>query len=184
MKASRSFSFEKLKRGELGISSVGGAYLAEAAEFCLQHHSHLKPVLIHLTGHLRDSASLEWGEHIDAKSLSRTHGDLKRAVEDGAYGIAIVLATGTTGIPSAMKSPQSTGFDYWLTSGDERNFFEARLEVSGLLKGNQAEIAQREKKKIKTTGRSDDTQLPAYIFIVEFGAPEARIMKRVPGEGH
>jgi hypothetical protein len=183
MKVSRSFAFDRLKRGELGISAVSGASLAEAAEYCLQHHKHTKPVLLSLTGDLRDSASLEWG-YLDSNLLSRTYGDLKRAAEDGAYGIAIVLATETTGIPSVMKSPQGTGFDYWLTSGDERNFFEARLEVSGLLKGTQAEIKQREKTKVRQTVVSDDTRLPAYILIVEFGTPEARILKRVPGEDH
>jgi hypothetical protein len=140
--------------------------------------------LINLTGDFHDSASLEWKD-IDARLLSRTYGDLRRAAEDGAYGIAIVLATETTGIPSVMKSPQGTGFDYWLTSGDERNnFFEARLEVSGLLKGSQSEIKEREKTKVRQTQRSDDTRLPAYILIVEFGAPEARIVKRFPGEAH
>jgi hypothetical protein len=184
MKSSRSFAFDKLRRGQLGISAVSGASFAEAAEFCLQHHGHAKPVLINLTGDFHDSASLEWKD-IDARLLSRTYGDLRRAAEDGAYGIAIVLATETTGIPSVMKSPQGTGFDYWLTSGDERNnFFEARLEVSGLLQGSQSEIKEREKTKVRQTQRSDDTRLPAYILIVEFGAPEARIVKRFPGEAH
>ena len=81
-----------------------------------------------------------------------------------------------------MKAPQGTGFDYWLTSNDERNFFEARLEVSGLLKGTQAEIAQRQREKLRQTLRSDDTRLPAYVLIVEFGLPEARIVKRAEME--
>jgi hypothetical protein len=177
MKARRSLAFDKLKQGQLGISTAGGTYFAEAAEFCLHHHGHAKPVLINIRGMLHDSIPLEW-EAVDAQIASRTHGDAKRAAEDGAYGVAIVLATETTGIPSAMKVPQGTGFDYWLTSGDENNFFEARLEVSGLLKGSQAQIAQREKTKLQQTKRSDDTRLPAYVCIVEFGTPEARLVKR------
>ncbi len=184
MNSSHSIAFGKLRRGQLGISSAGGSYLAEAAEFCLQRHNHAKPVLIHLTGDSRNSALLSWGEeNIETELLRRTHCDLKRAAEDGAYGIAIVLATEITGIPSVMKSPQGTGIDYWLTSDDERNFFEARLEVSGILKGSKEDIDQRQRTKLVQTERSDDTRLPAYIFIVEFGTPEARIVKRVPVEG-
>jgi hypothetical protein len=106
MEPTNSFAFEKLRQGQLGISAVCGGYLTEAAEFCLHHNGHARPVLVHLTGDLCNSASLEWAE-IDANLLGRTHGDLKRAVEDGAYAVAIVFATETTGMKGAMKSPQS-----------------------------------------------------------------------------
>jgi hypothetical protein len=176
--SARRLHFEKLKAGQLGISPVSGSYLAEAAAFCLDHNGHTHPVLLSLSGDYEESAVLEWSE-VDRASLSRSHGDLKRASEDGAYGLAIVVATETTGIPNVMKAPQGTGFDYWLTRGDDRkNFFEARLEVSGLLTGTVAEVSQRYKVKSAQVTRSDDTRLPAYICIVEFGTPEARLIQR------
>src|SRR4051794_21278410 len=126
------FSFRELAAGNLGISARSGAALAESAEFCLHHNHHAEPVQLKLSGDIAGRGCLEWAAP-EAISASRTYGDLKRATEDGACAVAIVVVTQTERIPAVMKASQGTGFDYWLTSNDDTNLFLARLEVSGIL---------------------------------------------------
>ena len=54
---------------------------------------------------------------------------------------------------------------------------KARLEVSGILCGTDGVINSRIKLKLKQTERSDGT-LPAYIVVVEFGYPKAKVVEK------
>lgn len=171
------FSFRKLAEGKLGLSARSGSALAESAEFCLHHSGHPECVGLTLSGDITGAGILEWSAP-EARVASRTYGDLKRAAEDGACAVAIVVVTQTEGFPAVMKASQGPGFDYWLTSNDDTNLFLARLEVSGILKGSASNIATREQTKIEQTQNSDDTKLIAYTAIVEFGGPEVKTTKR------
>ena len=68
--------------------------------------------------------------------------------------------------------------DYWMTGDDDAEIFLARLEVSGIFKGSSSQIGSKLKTKLEQTKASDDTKLPAYAAIVEFGSPEIRVSKR------
>ena len=171
------FSFAELAEGKLGISARSGSALAESAEFCLDYHDHPKPVPLKLSGDITGTGSLEWSAP-NAQTASRTYADRKRATEDGACALAIVVVTQTSGFPAVMKASQGTGVDYWLTENDDTNLFLARLEVSGILEGSASHIRTREQIKIEQTKKSDETKLPAYTTIVEFGSPEVKITKR------
>jgi hypothetical protein len=171
------FSFRKLAEGKIGLSGRSGSALAESAEFCLHHNGHPELVSLTLSGDISGVGTLEWSAP-EPTIASRTYGDLKRAAEDGACAVAIVVVTQSEGFPAVMKASQGPGFDYWLTSDDDTNLFLARLEVSGILKGSVSSIETREQTKIKQTRKSDDTRLPAYTAIVEFGSPEVKTTKR------
>ena len=80
--------------------------------------------------------------------------------------------------PGVAKSPIGTGMDYWMTGDDDSEIFLARLEVSGIFKGSSSQIGRRLEVKLEQTKASDDTRLPAYAAIVEFGSPEIRVSKR------
>jgi len=80
--------------------------------------------------------------------------------------------------PAVAKSPIGTGMDYWMTGDDDAEIFLARLEVSGIFKGSSNQIGSRLQTKLEQTKASDDTKLPAYAAIVEFGSPEIRVSKR------
>jgi hypothetical protein len=171
------FSFRKLAEGKVGLSSRSGSALAESAEFCLHHNGHPELVTLTLSGDISGAGTLEWSAP-EPNIASRTYGDLKRTVEDGACAVAIVVVTQLEGFPAVMKASQGPGFDYWLTSNDDTNLFLARLEVSGILKGSESTITTREQTKIEQTRKSDDTRLTAYTAIVEFGGPGVRTTKR------
>jgi hypothetical protein len=55
---------------------------------------------------------------------------------------------------------------------------KARLEVSGILRGSTKRINTRLKARLEKTMRSDDLTLKAYVVIVEFGAPQAKVAER------
>lgn len=55
---------------------------------------------------------------------------------------------------------------------------KARLEVSGIRNGNQKVVTARVRAKLAQTEVSDETRLPAYIVVVEFGQPVADVRQR------
>jgi hypothetical protein len=175
---SLTLSFDALKNGQLGISAVYGSFLAEAASHCLRCNNHLNPVLLYVTGDVCRPGSLKWSDVTDEDE--GTWADLQEATEYGAYGVAIIIALPLTETPHVERSAKGTGVDYWVGEGtDPRGIFQrtARLEVSGILKGDKTKIAARLKEKLAQTRRSDKAGLPAYVIVVDFGVPEARFIK-------
>jgi hypothetical protein len=175
-----TLSFDALKNGQLGLSAVYGAFLAEAASHCLQFNDHVNPVIIYVTGDLCTPGKLKWCDVTERDA--GTWADLQEATEYGAYGIAIIVALPLTETPRVERSAKGTGVDYWVGDGkDQRGIFQrtARLEVSGILKGDKTKIAARLREKLVQTKRSDKAGLPAYVVIVDFGGTEARFVKRI-----
>jgi len=178
MKAAHKFSFDALCEGKLGLTPAAGAFLAESAEFCLSKNDHPDPVTLSITGNTETSGVLEWSQPADETTAERTYGNRKKAAEDGAYAVAIVVVTQLEGFPAVAQSPIGTGIDYWITGNDDAEIFLARLEVSGIFKGSSSQVGSRLETKLEQTKASDDTKLPAYAAIVEFGSPEIRVSKR------
>lgn len=108
-----------------------------------------------------------------------SHNDLQDATEFGACGVAILTMCEITGWTIIEKSAKGTGFDYWLGATDENRVFhkKARLEVSGILRGDESIVDGRMRQKIVQTYISDG-EYPAYIVVVEFGSPLAKVVQR------
>ena len=83
--------------------------------------------------------------------------------------------TDFTVIERSFKGP---GFDYWLGHDDGLFQGKARLEVSGIRNGTEAQVNQRVKEKLNQITPSDHTGLPAYIVVVEFKQPQSRVVKK------
>jgi hypothetical protein len=178
-KSTRKFSFDALKHGKLGVSEIYGSFLAEAASYCLYFKTHPNPVVLSLTGDVLSNGTLGWDEITETHR--KTYADIQEATEYGACGIAIIIAVQLTGLPRVERSVKGTGVDYWLNADlDEDGIFQraARLEVSGILDGDETKIVTRLNQKKLQTERTDKTSLPAYVAIVEFGSHEARLVKR------
>jgi hypothetical protein len=175
-------NFASLTKGDVGISAAYGSFLAEAASYCLHLKKHANPVRLGLSGDYRSSGTLQWQSV--AQSHLKTYGDVQEATEYGAYGIAIVVALYLTGMTGVERSAKGTGIDFWLRADDAgQNFFQhaARLEVSGILEGDESRIVARLNKKLTQTTPSDTTLLPAFVAIVEFGSPQTRLVKKNSG---
>jgi hypothetical protein len=179
-KSNQIFRFDGLKAGKLGLSPAYGAFVAEAASYCLFRNHHHSPGSLILTIEQPEVTSLLWDE-VNA-DLDPTWADLKEAAEYGAYAVALVVCFHVSKFSHVARCAQSgTGIDIWLTeSTDDRGIFQhsARLEVSGIFNGGQSAIKARLRQKLEQTKRSDHTMLPAFVAVVEFGLPEIRMQKR------
>ncbi len=162
-----------------GISKDYGSSLAEAAAVCLESQNHSSGVWLIVDGTYSQTFSLFWDHDVQAARASWA--DMPFTTEQGAYCIAALLIRALTNYTLIERSYKGTGFDYWLGSiGAEVLLFQktARLEVSGILQGDEAAISTRAKQKISQASRSQKTGLPAFIVIVEFKSPRSRIVKK------
>lgn len=55
---------------------------------------------------------------------------------------------------------------------------KARLEISGIRKGDGSDINRRVNLKVEQIKRSDDSGFPAYIVVVEFSNPMSRFIEK------
>lgn len=172
----RQFDLARLSAGlPPGVTPTFGGFTAEAAAVVLEHNKHLSGTGMKVAaGRSCDSVVLWPPLHPDAV---RSHKDLPAAAEQGAYGIAFLLAEEFTDFVVIERSSKGTGFDYYLGRGSEYPFQQAaRLEVSGIVSAPAA-VDARVKAKMKQTDRSKGT-LPAYVAVVEFGQPKSVFKKR------
>jgi hypothetical protein len=152
-----------------------GAFVAQAAAVLLELNKHLSGVSMTVVEKRAKDYNVVWPRlHVDAM---RTHKDLPEAAEQGAYGIAFLLAEEFTKFKIIERSRKGTGFDYWLGIGDQHPFqHAARLEVSAII-NDEGAINGRVKAKMKQTDVSRG-RLPAYVAVVEFGQPKSVFKKR------
>ena len=171
-------SFDTLSKGMFGISPAYGSFLAEAASFCLKLKTHTSPVTLRVIGEILLVLGVHWNDSV--ADLEATYADLEEATEYGAYAVALVTAVKLTGIPYVERSAKGTGIDYWLTDSLEGAPFRraARLEISGILDGDEAAVTSRVSRKLKQTERSSGTSIPAYVAVVEFGRPQMQFVKK------
>jgi hypothetical protein len=157
------------------LTPSAGQYLADAAGVCLAEQRHGQDVIFQVTGEFRGSYLLQWP---DITEQMRATYDREEATEYGACGLAILVMCDQTGL-TVQRAFKGGGFDYWLGTVDEDRPFQnlARLEVSGIRHGNRRQIAARVKEKSEQVRRFDGT-LPAYVVVVEFSAPAARVEKQ------
>jgi len=152
--------------------------LSEAGSVCLYTNNHECPVDLHLDGEFDMIFDLHW-QHVTQEALS-SHNDPEVAVEFGAYGVAILLIPKITDYTVIERSKKGTGFDYWLRMKDDKLFqSKARLEVSGIMTGDEKTLNTRCKDKLKQCAKTNE-HLPGYIVVVEFGTPRVRIKTRMP----
>lgn len=157
-----------------GISRAKGNELAEAGAVCLESQGHTSGTCLTVRNGANNSYQLDWPPVTD--QARRTWNDDEEATEDGAAGIAVLLASQEIGYTVIMRSRKDTGFDYWL--GDDVLDFRARMEVSGIRNGNDGQVRTRVKQKLRQMDRSNALGLPAYAIVVEFGRPLAEIKKK------
>ena len=170
------FVLKTLADGFPAITPYFGLSLAEAGAVCFERQRHENGVTMQVNGDLTASFKVFWPDVTE--QMLRCWNDNAVTTEHGAYGVACLLIRKLTPFTVIERSKQGTGFDYWLGYANDVLFQgKARLEVSGIAKGSQREIAQRVKIKLAQTEASDGA-LPAYVIVVEFGAPTAHAAKK------
>jgi hypothetical protein len=176
-KHSAALTLESLVHGFPHIPPERGAMMAQAAVVCLDHEAHTSAIQLVVEGAVTASFSLSWSEKV-SEAKRRFWNDLEEATQQGAYAVAFLLIRALTGYTVIERSRKGTGFDWWL--GTEDNLFQgkARLEVSGILRGTPRRINSRVKARMGQTRQSDNLALTAYVVVMEFGTPRAKVVKR------
>lgn len=155
------------------LTSAAGLNFAHAASVCLESCGHAITSKVSDVGHFGKTYNLSRYE-VNGQ-MKRTHNDEQVATEEGAYGVAFLVASKEMEVKAIEKSRKKTGIDYWL--GTEDNFLfqnKVRLEVSGIRNGNDSQFESRYNTKMVQSEKSDYTLLPALIVIVEFGKPRVK----------
>lgn len=158
-----------------GIPENFGGCLCDAASVCLENRLHHSGVEMKVTGALEcEPLSVTWSPTSD--TVQKCYADLQFATEFGAYGIAALLVSRLTDFTVFERSRKGTGFDYWLAAKEsDAPLFQdkRRLEVSGLLDGEESDVKGRLKTKM-TQMATGGVSLPGYGVVVHFGRPESR----------
>lgn len=174
---------------ELNINDLGdgkvsdipadlGKLLEQAGIVCLESQGHSQYATLIVRNESESKYFLVWQPV--SKQSRRFWNDMVHATEHGAICIAALLAKHETGYAVIESSRRGAGFDYWLGyASDETLQRKARLEVSGILKGDDNIIRARVRQKLAQID-SDDlscSEMPAYTIVVEFGKPVAEVHK-------
>ncbi len=175
-------NLSELRKGIPAITPAWSIVLAEASAYCLTDQGHSPGVVLQVDGSYDQKMELNWDFIVD-DNINRCYEDQETATEWGATGISFLLILRLTQFTAIERSRKGTGFDFWLGHREDVDQYifsnKARLEISGIRKGNVNDVNKRAKIKIKQTDRSDETtQLPAYISIVEFSQPYSRISEK------
>lgn len=163
-----------IKNGFPGLTKAIGASLYEGCIVSLERSGHKSnDAILYVDGEKKATHRLNWDDIYD-EQLNRSWADQTEATEYGAVCIIILIAIKNTGYTVIERAVKGDGFDYWLGDHDSMLFQKkARLEISGIFKGNDGMVKARYKQKIKQTNLSDSQGLPAYVGIVEFSKPIA-----------
>ena len=163
-----------------GITAASGGALAQAAGVCLESQGHAQGVNLQVRGDRQGNHQLHWP--LVPPQAGRSWGD--EATEQGAAGVAALLAREEIGYLVVERSKRGTGFDYWLGSqAEEVASYEAKMEVSGIRSGNESKIRRRVREKMEQMARPSppvSPNLPAYAVVTEFSRPVAEIRERKP----
>lgn len=176
-----SIDLRLLRSGTPGITPAFGEALAQAAVVCLEDQDHTTGTPISVDGDYTVELSLIWEPA--TSQVRRCWADYDVATEHGAYGVAAVLVGSLTDLTIVERSRRGSGFDYWLgrqsADASDSTLFQhkARLEVSGIRAGTERDVAERMRRKVIQTTRSDG-QFPAIVVVVEFSSPRSRIIAR------
>ncbi len=164
-----------LPKGLPGVSTSWGEFLAEASAVCLEHHNHPKGVRLRVKGIFDTFLPVHWSTLITDQVLA-SWDDQQELVEYGACGVAIVAILKLAAHKVIRRARKGTRVDYWLAEADSPIPFQeaARLEVSGILSGSDADLAKRVRQKSVQASQAAST-LPAFIVVVEFSTPQSHM---------
>lgn len=177
MNAQATLGLSDLARGFPHIPAACGEALAQAAVICLEAMGHEPGVSLQAKSEFKKQAVIEWQLQL-TDAMRSFWNDQEEATEIGANGIAILFMRVLAELTVLERARKGGGFDWWL--GKDDNLFQekARLEVSGILKGDRRKVGSRLAAKKKQTKQSDATGFAAYVVIVEFGTPLIIVEKR------
>ena len=158
------------------VSPGYGEFMKEACAVCLDLNGHESGVSMVSKDDIAGDFRVVWAPPVD-DALRTSHGDKEETAEYAAYAIALLLVRQSTEFKYVERSMKGTRFDYRLgKTKDELFQNKACLEVSGILRGTEPQIASRLTQKLQQVKKRDSGDL-AFVVIVEFGRPISRVKR-------
>lgn len=164
------------------LTPAMGGVLEEACVLELEEHGgHHSGVSLTVMGDSQTTVSIAWKLTV-SETMRRCYAEQKDCTEWAACGLALLLLKQLTNFTAIERSYIGTGFDYWLGSLEDvdKNIFvnKARLEVSGIRRGSDADLKSRVQQKLRQIREAPLNQLPAYISVTEFGQPISNLVEK------
>ena len=169
-------SLEDLESSFPNIPPVCGPSLAQAAALCLEGERHTAGVPLAVEGTFQGVFPVRWSMDV-TDAMRRFWANPDHTTEQGAYAIAILLMRALSGYTVVERACRPSGIDWWLGPADNLYQSTARLEVSGIRQGGRRTINSRVKAKAKQTECSVASGRIAFVVVVEFGTPRARVIR-------
>ena len=174
--AADTWDLASLESGRAGLTPAEACSLVEAAAVCFEATGAKTTVQLALTGEFGGTMTLRVPRVTD--QIRRTYADVVHAVERGACAVAALLCERQMGMSIVEQSWRGGAFDYWLgESAGELFQRKAKLEVSGILRGDVSHVRRRLMEKL---GRlpAGDSPWTTWIVVVEFSQPSANAVRR------
>lgn len=157
------------------LTRATGMTFAEAASVAIDAAGHGTPYRLVVRGRKRHDFDLE--PLAVTEAMRRTNAEVKRRNEDGAYGVAFLLAKQISGLYVISRSVHGTGIDWWM-SDDPDLPHTHRMEVSGTSQTRSGVLAQRAGIKRAQARQSAGTKIPAVVVVVDFASLKAKYSVR------
>ena len=170
------FDLAKLHESLPAFSTVRAKAFAEAARVSLHTQGHSSGTLLEVQGDYVVVIRLRFRK--PSEKVLRSWRDPNEAAEDGATAIAFVEVLELTDYTVVERSAIGTTVDYWLGFNDRLPFQNAaRLEVSGIARGDDSLIRGRVREKIQRLHQSRKS-LPALVSVTAFGTPKSTLVNK------
>lgn len=175
----KELHLDDLKLGLPGVTKAVGAFLAEAAAYCLDKQGHQSGINLKIFGDFNEEYALYWTDVIDTQ-VKRTWADQEEATEYAATAIAMLLILDLTNYTIAHRTSKGDRADYFLVQKTAPYAIVAKalLEISGIFterRGNTMNM--RIKMKKDNIDKIVNRKKTAYIVIVSFELPKAKIIR-------
>jgi len=177
--STRTFTLESLSERTLAITPGAVGFYKENCMVCFHHNGHKSGVTLMVK--YKDTTTdfqILWVGDVTQQMLL-AYQESKRATDNAACAIAMVLVRELTGFVSFEQSVLGTTIDYYLKdqATDDDLIFNrvARLEASGILTENEGNTVEgRIREKLDRLEAEAD--LPDFIVVVEFGKPWSKMV--------
>lgn len=162
-----------------GLSPTFGAFLAEAASVCFSLNKHKSGVVLQLTGDHKESIELIWSAQL-TDDIIDSWKDKKEATEYAATAVAMLLIDHLFEVGRMVRNIGAT--DYILSDFrvDNKNTYPiVYLEISGIFQNSKNNTVNQRVKKKRLQVETGIAAAPFIVIVVEFGKPEAKIIKQL-----
>ncbi|HTU44229.1 MAG TPA: hypothetical protein VMF91_04170 [Bryobacteraceae bacterium] len=155
-----------------------GWRMVDGAAICLAHHGYADSAMleierINFSQDLAGSGETALALQVKLlvvkvnREMANLYRNLATAAEEGAYAVSLGALFVLDFHDACQEGRFKEGFDFLLFAAGAP---KARLEVSGMLEGNRAQVMHRLKEKLRQVNRYC-WETPAYAAVVEFSRP-------------